>query len=81
MDRLEIGQAYLIEYEDASYSYANELPHDARPKTVLVVGRLRRHTDSFLDVAMTWLDGTDIYQDGCIIPKRAVLHVNTLTYL
>ncbi len=75
----QIGDIYMVTYEDASYSYQDIVKeNNIVPGLVVSIGKVRRAEDSFLDLEMIWVEGKDKNIKGIIIPKKAILKIEKL---
>lgn len=79
VDSLIVGNVYVVVYKDASYLNKNidesKIP---LPPYVVSMGRLRRKTDEYIDLGLTWPKERDAYVDGCIIPRKAIVKTRRL---
>lgn len=81
MVTIETDRICLIEYEDAFYSYIDiSKENTPLPKSILVIGRVRRISDDLVDVGFEWQDAASgpIYAGGCVIPQKAIKKVTEI---
>ena len=74
------GKYYVLEYDDASYFYVDVVAKKIKkPERVYSVGRVRRFTDNFVDLVLTWdFDDENIFHDGIIIPKKTIHRIEQI---
>jgi len=71
-----------VKYKDASYSYIDLIKEKIPlPNPIISVGKLRRVTDTLIDLSTIWFEKENKYIDGIIIPIKAVMSIEEINFL
>lgn len=77
-----VGKICIAKYKDASYSYIDVMKEKIYPPNPIIsVGKLRRVTDTLIDLSTIWFEKENKYVDGIVIPIKAVISVEEIKFL